>query len=157
MKSKCGSPLIATVAALLVGMPAWGQESRINVLPEWNEVVGVSKTISIQVCPEPPMRRGYPIRDQLFKALHDLGVDYARLQPWFPYPKLAVAELQPPQSGNAFWDFTLMDQITGDFMQATPSHPVIFDFGTVPAWMHKTDKPPMKLRSGRDPDESLPD
>jgi hypothetical protein len=135
-------PLMVIVTLLLIGKPAWGQEGRIKVLPQWKEIIGVSKAnVSIQVCPEPPMRRGHPIHDQLFKALRYLGADYPRLQPWFPYPKMSVAELRAPEHGRTFWDFTLMDQITEDFMQATTGHPVVFDFGTVPAWMYKTEKP----------------
>jgi hypothetical protein len=68
------------------------------------------------------MRRGYPIHDQLFKALHNLSADCARLQPWFPYPKLSVAELRAPERGMTFWDFTLMDQMTEDFKHATAGH-----------------------------------
>jgi hypothetical protein len=151
VKSIYALPLMVMFAVLLIGMPAWGQEGRIKVSPDWKEIIGVSKTnVSIQVCPEPPMRRGYPIHDQLFKALHDLGADYARLQPWFPYPKMGVAELRPPQNGKTFWDFTLMDQITEDFMQATAGHTVVFSFGTIPRWMFTTRTP---LRYPANPDD----
>jgi hypothetical protein len=113
----------------------------VTVAPEWTRIVRTSRSnISIQVCAEPPLRRGYPIHDALFDALRDLNAPYARLHFWFPYPKMAVAELKPPQEGKTYWDFTLMDQITEDFMQATKGQPVLFDPGTVPRWMFTNQK-----------------
>jgi hypothetical protein len=138
-------------ALLLRGAVALSAEAALKVSPDWGNITGVSKThVSIQVCPEPPMRRGYPIHDHLYKALHDLDADYNRLQPWFPYPKMTVAELKAPADGKTFWDFTLMDQITEDFMKATAGRPVVFAFGTIPRWMFTTDSP---NRYPDDPDE----
>jgi hypothetical protein len=140
--NNCRGVCWVLVTCFLSVAAAHGEDAPLKVATDWGKIVGVSKAnVSIQVCPEPPMRRGYPIHDQLFKALHDLGADYARLQPWFPYPKMAVAELRPPENGKTFWDFTLMDQITEDFMQATAGHPVVFTFGTVPRWMYTTKTP----------------
>jgi hypothetical protein len=96
------------------------------------------------------MRRGSAIHDQLFEALRNLNGDYARLVPWRPYPRLAVAELEPPHHGNTFWDFSLMDPIIADFMQATAGRPVVMDISTIPQWMFKTDKP---VSYPSDPDE----
>jgi len=45
------------------------------------------------------IRRGSPIHDQTFKALSQLKAEYVRFVPWFPYPRLAVAELAEP-TGN---------------------------------------------------------
>jgi hypothetical protein len=117
-------------------------DGAIHISPDWSRISGISKTqISIQVCPEPPMRRGHPIHDQLFSALRDLKVGYARFQPWRPYPRLAVAELYPPQDGKTSWDFSLIDPLVEDFMSASEGRPVIFTFGTIPSWMLKTEKP----------------
>jgi hypothetical protein len=82
------------------------------------------------------MLRTSPIHDQIFAALKQLSVDYARLQPWYPYPRLAVAELEPGK-----WDFTLMDQIMEDFMQATAPKPVVMNISTIPQWMFRTPEP----------------
>ena len=118
---------------------AQAAEPETAISPDWTKIVGVSKTVvSIQVCPEPPMRRGSAIHDQLFAALRDLGADYARLQPWRTYPKLAVAELYPPKNDQTSWDFSLIDPMVEDFMAATEGHPVIFAFTTIPSWMVKT-------------------
>ena len=126
-------------------------ESPATVKVQWEKVLRVSKTsISIQDCPEPPLRRGRPTHDPIYKALRDLHPDYARLQPWFPYPKMTVAELKPPENGRTYWDFALMDEYTEDFMQATAGHPVVFDFGSIPEWMFKT---PALVPYPEDPDE----
>jgi hypothetical protein len=73
--------------------------------------------------------------------LHELGADYVRYVPWLPYPKLGVAELEPPQGGKTSWDFSLIDPMTEDFMNATAGHSVILNFSTIPQWMFKTEKP----------------
>jgi hypothetical protein len=44
------------------------------------------------------MRRGSPIHKQLFEALQNLKADYLHFQPWRPYPRIAVAELEPPHA-----------------------------------------------------------
>ena len=125
-----------------VGLSAIAQNAPAKVSVNWNHVTAVSKTnVSIQDCPEPPLWRGSPAHDGIYKALRDLHADYARLQPWFTYPVVTVAELKPPQDGKTYWDFALMDQMTEDFMQATEGHPVVFDFGTLPEWMFKTKAP----------------
>jgi hypothetical protein len=114
----------------------------ITVSPNWSDVLGVSKaSVSIEVCVEPPLRRGHPIHDELFAALHGLGADYAHFQPYNVFPRLAVAELEPPENSVAHWDFRLMDPIAEDFMRAAGGHPVVFNFGTLPAWIFKTKHP----------------
>ena len=61
--------------------------------------------------------------------------------PWLPYPKLAVAELEPPTSQKTSWDFSLIDPMTKDFLAATDGHPTVMNFSTNPAWLWKTEKP----------------
>jgi Glycosyl hydrolases family 39 len=108
----------------------------IQISIDWLKVVATSRTnIAVQDCPEPPMYRGQPLHDKIYRALHDMNADYSRLQPWFPYPKLAVAELRPPERSRTWWDFKLLDEIVADFMQATAGHAVVFQPGTIPAWM----------------------
>lgn len=108
----------------------------------WNKVVRVSKTSpTLQVVVNPLLRRDSPIHDQVFKSLRDLSEDYVRYVPWLPYPKLGVAELEPPTATKTSWDFSLIDPMTEDFFQATAGHSVILNFSTIPQWMFKTDKP----------------
>jgi hypothetical protein len=78
--------------------------SKLSV--RWDKVVRVSKTTpTLQVVVNPPLRRGAPVHDNAFRALHDLQADYVRYVPWLPYPKLGVAELDPPADGKTSWDF----------------------------------------------------
>lgn len=108
----------------------------------WNKTEAISKTqLTIQVCPEPPMRRGHPASKNIYKALSNAKVNYARLQPWYPYPKLGVAELNPPKDGKTSWDFTYIDPIVKDFFAAAQGRPVMINFSTIPQWMIKTEKP----------------
>ena len=39
------------------------------------------------------------------------------------------------------WDFSAIDPMTIDFLQATNGHSIVLNFSTIPQWMYKTDKP----------------
>ncbi|KAA6462179.1 glycosyl hydrolase family 39 [Acidobacteria bacterium AB60] len=87
------------------------------------------------------LNRGSPIHDGSFAALKSLGADYVRYVPWLPYPRIAVAELERPTAEKTSWDFTFIDPVTTDFLDATQGHSTIINFSTIPAWMFKTEKP----------------
>ena len=111
---------------------------------DWGKVVRTSVTTpTLQVVVNPPLRRGSAIHDRAFKELKNLGADYVRYVPWFPYPRLGVAELDPPANGKTSWDFSLVDPLTVDFLKATAdqSHSVVLNFSTIPAWLFVTPKP----------------
>src|ERR1051326_2088055 len=111
-----------------------------SLVVQWEKYQGISKsTPTLQVVVNPMLRQGSSIHDQSFAALKNIGCDYVRYVPWLPYPKLAVAELEPPSAGKTSWDFSLIDPMTIDFLNATKDHPVILNFSTIPAWMYKTD------------------
>jgi Glycosyl hydrolases family 39 len=74
-----------------------------------------------------------------------------RYVPWLPYPGLGVAELQPPADSKTSWDFSLIDPMTIDFLEATKGHPVILNFSTIPQWMYKTEK---RVPYPADPDKA---
>jgi hypothetical protein len=113
-----------------------------TVVIHWDKPIVTSKsTATLQVVVNPMTEPGSPIHDGAFAALKDLGADYVRYVPWLPYPRLAVAELEPPTKTKTSWDFTRIDPMTKDFMAATEGHPVILNFSTMPAWLFKTDKP----------------
>ena len=108
----------------------------------WDKVERVSNTTAtLQVVVNPPLRPGSAIHDRAFAELKALGADYVRYVPWLPYPKLAVAELEPPSEDKTSWDFSLIDPMTIDFFRATAGHSTILNFSTIPAWMFKTQKP----------------
>jgi hypothetical protein len=109
---------------------------------DWNKTLRVSQsTATLQVVTNPMLNPGAPIHDGSFAALKALGADYVRFVPWLPYPKIAVAELDPPTKEKTSWDFTYIDPVTKDFLAATEGHTTIMNFSTIPAWMFKTDKP----------------
>jgi len=107
---------------------------------DWSKTAAVSKTnLTLQLVENPMVRNSSPIHKATFKALENLGADYVRYVPWFPYPKMAVAELKPPTDDNTFWDFTYLDSTMEALMDATKGHSVVINFSTTPAWMWKTD------------------
>jgi hypothetical protein len=123
-----------------VAKPAPPEKASIRI--NWDEVVAISKTTpTLQVVVVPPLRRGSKIHDRVFQALRELGADYVRYVPWLPYPKLGVAELEPPKDGKTSWDFSLIDPMMEDFINATAGHSAILNFSTIPQWMFKTEKP----------------
>ncbi|HXD78182.1 MAG TPA: hypothetical protein VN616_10270 [Puia sp.] len=127
---------------VLLAAPVIADAQKDSLIIDWNKVGSVSKsTPTLQVVVNPPLRRGSAIHDATFAALAALGCDYVRYVPWLPYPRLGVAELQPPSGGRTSWDFSLLDPLTVDFLEATKGHPVILNFSTIPEWMYTTDKP----------------
>ena len=87
---------------------------------DWNKVKSVSKTTTtLQLVENPMVRPGSVMHNQTFAALKALGANYARYVPWFPYPKLAVAELKAPTKDSTFWDFRYLDSTMEAFMSAT--------------------------------------
>ena len=102
----------------------------------------VSKTTpTLQVVVNPPLRPGEPLGIAAYKAVKELGADYVRYVPWLPYPRLAVAELEPPTPRKNIVGFQLIDPMTKDFLAATEGHPTIMNFSTIPTWLFKTEKP----------------
>lgn len=132
---------VAPLALSVLGpVQVQAQEPRVDV--RWDKVVAVSKTTAtLQVVVNPPLRRGSAIHDAAFQSLRDLQADYVRYVPWLPYPRLGVAELEPPRDGKTSWDFSLIDPMTIDFLEATKGHSIVLNFSTIPQWMVKTDKP----------------
>ena len=113
-----------------------------TLMVKWDQTQMISKTaLTLQLVVNPPLRRGSPTHDSIFTALQALGCDYVRYVPWLPYPRLGVAELQPPTPEKTSWDFSVIDPMTLDFLNATKGHSVILNFSTIPQWMYKTDKP----------------
>jgi len=64
---------------------------------------------TLQIVVNPLVSRQFsPISKEIFYNLKQLNAEYSRYAAWFPYPKLAVAELDPPsglyQCGNVGQD-----------------------------------------------------
>ena len=143
----------AAVATVVFPCFSKAQDQPLSLSIHWDKVTMTSKTTpTLQVVVNPPLRRGNPVHDGAFQALRDLGADYVRYVPWLPYPRLGVAELEPPKDGKTFWDFSLIDPMTIDFLEATKGHSVVVNFSTIPQWMYKTDKP---IAYPDDPDKAV--
>jgi len=132
--------MLAAVSAGTTGM-LFGQQS-LQLTIHWDQTVVVSRsTPTLQVVVNPPLRHGEPLSAASYKAVKELGADYVRYVPWLPYPKLGVAELEPPTAHKTSWDFSLIDPMTTDFLAATQGHPTVMNFSTIPTWLFKTDTP----------------
>lgn len=130
-------PVLLAIALLPVV-----SQAQPTVTAAWDKTVLTSNTTpTLQLVENPMVRPSSPIHKQVFTLLKDLQADYLRYVPWFPYPKMAVAELAPPTKTQTFWDFTYLDSTMHAVMEATQGHPVVINFSTTPAWMWETDKP----------------
>ena len=120
---------------LAVAAPAYfcfAQEEPIGLTVHWDKTLSVSQTTAtLQVVVNPPLRRGTLVHDNAFQSLRALNAEYVRYVPWLPYPKLGVAELEPPANGKTSWDFSLIDPVVLDFLEATKGHQVTLNFSTV--------------------------
>lgn len=147
-------PPIARLALLLLtfSRPALSaQEPPAKVTVAWKNITRVSRTtLTLQVVVNPPLRRGSAIHDAAWNSLRQLGADYVRFVPWYPYPRLGVAELDPPAKGKTSWDFSLIDPLVTDFFASTAPHPIMLNFSTIPQWMYKT---PDEIAYPADPSE----
>jgi hypothetical protein len=126
----------ATILWFLPGL-LHAQQNQLSI--DWNKTIAISRTTpTLQVVENPMLRKNSPIHDGSFNALRNLGADYVRYVPWFPYTKMAVAELKAPTTSETFWDFSYLDSTMKYFMEATKGHSVVINFSTTPVWMWKT-------------------
>ncbi len=136
-----------TIASLgcalgLAGCTVISTNSEQGLVINWNATTMVKNaTPTLQVVVNPPLRPGQPLGTAAFSAVSALGPDYMRYAGWFPYPKLAVAELQPPTPQGTSWDFSLIDPIVKQYLTATEGHSRVMSFSTIPEWMFVTDAP----------------
>jgi hypothetical protein len=136
------SRLLVAGAVMLGTAMALPAQQAPQMTVQWDKLTVVSKsTPTLQVVVNPPLRPGEALGIASYKAVKDLGADYVRYVPWLPYPRLAVAELEPPTAQKTSWDFSVIDPMTRDFLAATEGHSTVMNFSTMPAWLFKTDKP----------------
>lgn len=145
-RSKLRSFVAATIVGLSCALCLAGcggvTSGEKGLLIDWNKTTAVINTrATLQVLVNPPLQPGQPLSNAAFEAVRELGPDDVRFQAWFPYPKLAVAELQPPTPQATSWDFSLIDPVVKAFMAATEGHETVMDFSTIPQWMFVTDPP----------------
>jgi len=116
-------------------------QSPPSVVVNWTKKTPNHAIPTLQAVVNPMLRRGSPIHDASLAALRRLGCDYVRYAFWFPYPKLVVAELRPPDQSQTYWDFQYMDPLVEDFLAASAGHPSVWTFSTIPEWMFTTPQP----------------
>jgi hypothetical protein len=109
---------------------------------DWSAEVGVTKTTStLQVVVNAKLMPGEKVREGAYKVFGQLDADFVRFVPWFPYPHLSVAELEPPTGEATFWDFTHVDPPTLDFLEATKGRNPVLNFSTIPGWIFVDGQP----------------
>lgn len=138
-----GSARLLMAGVVCAGLAALAQAQQTAQLTiHWDQKTATSKTTpTLQVVVNPPLRPGEALGEASYKAVKELGADYVRYVPWLPYPRLAVAELEPPTARKTSWDFSVIDPMTKDFLAATDGHSTVMNFSTSPAWLYKTEKP----------------
>lgn len=142
--------------ALLVCMPAIAQTNPPAELSiDWRTITGTTRTtITLQVVENPPLRRGSSIHNNAWENLGALHTDMTRLALWYPYPRLAVAELEPPTPTNTSWNFDDIDPLVSDFFRATNGHSSVFTMSTLPTWMFRNASRPAIPESPNEADWS---
>jgi hypothetical protein len=109
---------------------------------DWNHTVAITRTtITLQVVENPPLRRGSSIHNAAWANLSALHTEMTRLALWYPYPRMAVAELASPTQAGTSWDFSTIDPIVEDFFAATSNRSSVFTISTIPTWMFRQADP----------------
>jgi hypothetical protein len=118
---------------------------QIKVITNWNNINPCVTSPTLQIVINPLFRRTSKIHNQVVSLVKNLNVDMVRFAGWLPYPRLSVAELEPPQCQNnnkTFWNLDLLDPILDDFFSVTSNGTRGYlSMSTSPQWMWKTDKP----------------
>ena len=146
---------IARLLFTLSACSASASATTINV--NWSQPITVSSTAAtVEVDVMPFLGRtseGGPF-DAYFEAMRNLGSDYVRYAPWYPYPHVVVTEMDPPDctatKAATNWNSTNFDQIVSDFMLAvcgpgaamgSCEHSVAQQLSTMPSWLYKGGYP----------------
>ena len=141
--------------ALALSLLSVSRVAEIQVAVDWDapptRVASTAATVEVDVMPFlGRTREGGPF-DAYAAALQNLGAEFVRFSPWFPYPRVVVPELRPPDctptKPATNWNSTLFDQIVSDFMLAvcgpgaslnfSCSHSVAQQLSTMPSWIYK--------------------
>lgn len=97
---------VATVAGALNALSlalalALARAAPPAVTVSWSTVVRELKTVpAFQTVVNSLTTRVAPQHDAIFERIAALGAQYQRFVPWLPYPRLGVAELEPPSGSN---------------------------------------------------------
>lgn len=128
----------------------FGNTKNIKVTIDWTNIIGstsTAATIEVDVMPFlSRVHEGGPF-DSYFEALSNLDAYFVRFAPWYPYPKVVVAELEESDCAHnkTSWNTTLFDNVMRDFYTAVCGpdaakgvckKSVAQQLSTMPAWMY---------------------
>jgi hypothetical protein len=90
--------------------------------------------------------------------MQDLGAEFVRWAPWYPYPRVVVMELEPPDctatKPATNWNSSHFDAVTADFMELVCGpeaalgkceHSVAIQLATSPSWVWNNGTDPSSL------------
>ncbi|EGD76938.1 hypothetical protein PTSG_07279 [Salpingoeca rosetta] len=139
--------LLATMVVVLAAPGLVVMVSGAGIVEvDWSRVVAVSNTTTtLQVVANPILNPATsPVAHRAGESLAALNADLVRYVPWFPYPKVGVAELEPPNAATntTSWNFEWILPQLELVMNATlrKGHTVVPNFSTQPTWMYDTPK-----------------
>jgi len=134
--------LYLLLAVSMTGGAAAAQNAPPVLTVDWNKAIATTRTtITLQVVENPPLRSGSSIHDAAWANLAALHTQMTRLALWYPYPRLAVAELTPSTHNKTSWNFSDIDPIVEDFFTATAGRSSVFTMSTIPTWMFQQADP----------------
>lgn len=141
--------VITIIGVIIIVYSCTRHENIVKVSVDWDQVISVSESsVTVQAIPNPSHQPGSPLREPLWNSLRDLKANYVRYSPWGLYPKLKIAELEPPTVNSTSWDFSSLDPVFTDFMNAMEGRSVVMNYQAIPEWMFVTPRPE---RPGREP------
>jgi hypothetical protein len=129
---------VIVLAFLITSTACNRNENAVKVRAEWDRTVAISKShATLQAIPNPAHQPGSPLAEPLWNSLRDLKADYVRYSPWGIYPKLKIAALEKPTKQKTSWDFSSLDPVFIDFMNAMEGRPVVMNYQAIPGWTMK--------------------
>jgi hypothetical protein len=87
-------------ASLVLAGTALAQPSTV-ITAEWkNDIKTLSTLCGFQTVVNPVTSAESPYGAQVWAKIAELGAPYQRYVPWLPYPRMGIAELEPPSHGG---------------------------------------------------------
>ncbi len=158
-------PLTVVTTLILAHLCSGQDDPEVGILVDsWNaedrgRTVYTASTVEVDVMPflARGVDEGGPFAGYQ-KALQDLGAEFVRFSPWYPYPLVAVTELYPPDctatKPATNWNSTLFDGIMRDFMEAVCGEDAVKgkckfsvaqQLSTMPSWLYVNGTDPATI------------
>ena len=91
---------IPSAALALIGGIVHVSSAQSVITPNWSETLRTLRTATgFQTVVNPVTTRESPYHDQVYEKISSLKAPFQRYVPWLPYPRLGIAELEPPSIG----------------------------------------------------------